>query len=147
MSASDRTGRGARVAAWVAARTPEPPVSLAERVGSLYVRGAVPEPEAPTAEGCVDAAARAVGALIADGATSRHTALDLLAADALATYAFELASERPEELPARTREAMTRFAALAARGPSGVTAPEPPVVPSPVGPSAGDPAVGSAAGA
>jgi hypothetical protein len=61
----------------------------------------------------VSAAARAVGALIADGATSRRTALDLLAADALATYAFELASERPESLAMLADEAMRRFAALA----------------------------------
>ena len=103
-----------RVARWVAARTPEPPVALAERVGALYARGAAPEADAPTAAGCVDAAAHAVGALIADGATSRPTALDLLAADALATYAFELASERPESLATLADEAMRRFAALAA---------------------------------
>jgi hypothetical protein len=102
------------VAAWVAARTPEPPVTLAERVGALYAQGAAPAVEAPTADGCVDAAAKAVGALIADGATSRHTALDLLAADALATYAFELASERPDGLATLADEAMRRFAALAA---------------------------------
>ena len=105
---------GERVAAWVAARTPEPPVALAERIGALYARGTAPASVAPTAAGCVDAAAHAVGALIADGATSRRTALDLLAADALATYAFELASERPDSLATLADEAMRRFAALAA---------------------------------
>ena len=111
---SAREAAGARVAAWVAARTPEPPVALAERVGALYARATTPGTDTPTAEGCVDAAAHAVGALLADGATSRHTALDLLAADALATYAFELASERPDSLAALADEAMRRFAALAA---------------------------------
>jgi hypothetical protein len=113
MRATDERDTAARVAGWVAARTPEPPVTLAGRVGALYARGTVPDPEAPTAAGCVSAAARAVGALIADGATSRRTALDLLAADALATYAFELASERPESLAMLADEAMRRFAALA----------------------------------
>ena len=65
------------------------------------------------------AAAHAVGALIADGATSRRTALDLLAADALATYAFELASERPESLATLADAAMRRFAALAVPPSSG----------------------------
>ena len=102
------------MAAWVSARTPEPPAALAERVGALYARAAAHDEPAPTADGCVHAAAHAVGALIADGATSRSTALDLLAADALATYAFELASERPDTLAALADEAMRRFAALAA---------------------------------
>jgi alanyl-tRNA synthetase len=52
-----------------------------------------------SAERCVHAAARVVGALIASGATSRASALDLLAADALATLAFERASVAPQALP------------------------------------------------
>ncbi|MDF1503048.1 hypothetical protein PYV61_08850, partial [Roseisolibacter sp. H3M3-2] len=75
--------------------------------------GVAPEP-APSPGRCVEAAARAGGALIADGATSPARALDLLAADALATYAFELASERPDTLGALADDAMRRFAALAA---------------------------------
>jgi hypothetical protein len=114
------TADGARVAAWVATRTPEPPPALAQRVGALYAAGAADAgadataSDLPTAGGCIDAAARAVGELIADGATSRATALDLLAADALATYAFELASARPDTLAALAEDAMRRFAALAA---------------------------------
>jgi hypothetical protein len=123
MSGSDHGETAARVKGWVAARTPEPPVTLAERVGALYARGTGPEPDAPTAAGCVAAAAHAVGALIADGATSRRTALDLLAADALATYAFELASERPESLGTLADAAMRRFAALAVPPSSGDVAP------------------------
>jgi hypothetical protein len=97
-------------AAWLASRTPVPPGALASRIGALYGAGSAPM----SAERCVDAAALAVGALLADGATSRASALDLLAADALATYAFELASDRPRELAALADAAMRRFAALAA---------------------------------
>jgi hypothetical protein len=101
-------------AAWVASRTPAPPASLANRIGSLYDAG-TNDAEAPlSAERCVEAAARTVGALLSGGATSRATALDLLAADALATYAFELASDRPHELAAIADAAMRRFARLAA---------------------------------
>lgn len=103
-------------AAWVAGRTPPPPPSLAARIGALYDAAAIGPSASVSAERCVDAAERAVGALLADGATSRATALDLLAADALATYAFELASESPRELAALADAAMRRFAALAAAG-------------------------------
>ncbi|GLC27508.1 hypothetical protein [Roseisolibacter agri] len=100
-------------AAWVSERAPTPPPLLTSRIAALY-DGAPPDDRAAvSAEQCVDAAARAVGALLTDGATSRATALDLLAADALATYAFELASERPQELAALADAAMRRFAALA----------------------------------
>jgi hypothetical protein len=105
---------GATAAAWAEARTPAPPRSLAARIGALYAAaGGAPEPS-PSPERCVEAAARAAGALIGGGATSRASALDLLAADALATYAFELASERPESLGPLADDAMRRFAALAA---------------------------------
>ena len=103
------------IAAWVADRTPAPPPPLlATRIAALYDAAPQDHPTAVSAARCVDAAARAVGALLADGATSRATALDLLAADALATYAFELASERPQELAALADAAMLRFAALGA---------------------------------
>jgi hypothetical protein len=69
---------------------------------------------------CVSAAEAVVARLVDANATSRGSALDLLAADALATYAFELASEQPA-LPAGTdarRDASV--AALAHRGPAEV---------------------------
>ncbi|MGZ8375692.1 MAG: hypothetical protein ACXWZS_08845 [Gemmatirosa sp.] len=103
-------------AAWLASRTPAAPASLADRIGALYGAESGDPHDAMSAERCVDAAAMTVGALLADGATSRATALDLLAADALATYAFELASDRPHELAALADAAMRRFAALAAPG-------------------------------
>jgi len=44
---------------------------------------------------------------------SRGTALDLLAADALVTHAFECAADSPESLPAMAEAAMRRIAMLA----------------------------------
>jgi hypothetical protein len=52
-------------------------------------------------------------ALRREGCTCRAQALELLAADALVTYAFEAASEEPEALAARADEAMRRIAELA----------------------------------
>lgn len=99
--------------AWLAEREPVPPASLARRVAELYEAGAGGAGD-PAPARCVEAAARAVGTLIAERATTRASALDLLAADALATYAFELASEQPETLGALADDAMRRFAALGA---------------------------------
>jgi len=65
------------------------------------------------AETLLAAGERLVGSLLDEEATSRGSALDLLAADALVTYAFEAASERPGELAAQCRAAMVRIAALA----------------------------------
>ena len=109
------TGRLAT--AWLSDVVPPPPASLAARVAEHL--GDVPFASVPdAAQRCVDAAERVVGQLLDANDTSRGSALDLLAADALATYAFELASEAPESLPALTGAAMTRFAALATRAPA-----------------------------
>jgi hypothetical protein len=43
----------------------------------------------------------------------RAAALDLLAADALATYAFEAAADDPDAIPARARAAMARLSSFA----------------------------------
>lgn len=51
--------------------------------------------------------------LIGADCTSRNCALDLLAADALVTYAFELAGDDPARIEVRAELATARFAALA----------------------------------
>lgn len=124
------TGRLAT--AWLSDVEPAPPASLAARVAEHL--GDAPFESVPeAARRCVDSAERVVARLLDADDTTRGSALDLLAADALATYAFELAAEAPESLPALTGEAMARFAALAARGPrTGV-------------PASGDPADGEPA--
>jgi hypothetical protein len=101
------------LAAWLDARRPAPPPELRARVDAA-LGAALHGAPGDAATACLDAAERLVRDLVREHATSRDSALDLLAADALVTYAFEAASERPGELPARARDAMVRFAALGA---------------------------------
>ena len=51
--------------------------------------------------------------LLAIDCAMRDRALDLLAVDALVTYAFEAAAEHPESLAQRATTAMSSIAALA----------------------------------
>ncbi|MDZ7581626.1 MAG: hypothetical protein U5R30_13705 [Deltaproteobacteria bacterium] len=53
--------------------------------------------------------------LLHDGQTARDGALELLAADALATYAFEAEGDAPSDLDARCSWAMRFFSAIADR--------------------------------
>jgi len=55
--------------------------------------------------------------LLSADCTSRECALDLLAADALVTYAFELAGDDPLRIEARAELATMRLAALANTSP------------------------------
>jgi len=64
--------------------------------------------EAPTADLCLGAAARALDALLSENRFDRESALDLLAIDALTTYAYEYASQ--------TRDSEKALQALAERG-------------------------------
>ena len=68
----------------------------------------------PTADTLVDVASSAMAALLPDGCLTRSSALDLLAVDALVTYAFEAAASDPEQLDDTARQALARIAALAA---------------------------------
>ena len=68
---------------------------------------------APTPELCLAAGERLLDAALAGDERSRATALDLLAADALVTRAFELAAGHPE-LERLAEAAMRRIAAHAA---------------------------------
>jgi hypothetical protein len=64
-------------------------------------------------EAYLEAAERLLGALLRDGCTSRESALDLLVADALVTYAFEAASDEPSRIIERAHRAMVRIASFA----------------------------------
>jgi hypothetical protein len=100
-------------AGWLDACEPPPPPALESRLRAEL--GASPPQRAGEASlAYVDAAAALLARLLDGGCTSRETALDLLTADALVTYAFEAASEDPDALDARARDAMTRISALAA---------------------------------
>lgn len=98
---------------WVSTREPAPPHALAERLDVLIaphdLDGADP------ADVLLDVALALLTDLLREGSTSRQTALDLLAADALVTYAFEAASDDPLRLDARAGAAMARLSELATR--------------------------------
>jgi len=102
------------VDAWLAGRAPAPPAALAERLRALAAAHA-PSAEggAAAADALLVAAEDVLRRLLREGCGARQSALDLLVADALATYAFEAAAEDPAELPARAERAMIRIAALA----------------------------------
>lgn len=100
------------VGEWLATRTPAPPAPLAARVrealGSALALDASALPDVALGE-----AERLLGALLGDRAAGRERALDLLAADALVTYAFEAASDAPASIERRADAAMRRLSALA----------------------------------
>ena len=99
--------------AWLLGRDPAPPASLAERLRVVLGRLYPESRAAPSAEVYLATGERLLAELLRDGCASRESALDLLTADALVTYAFEAASAEPALLDRRAQEAMTRIAALA----------------------------------
>ncbi len=98
---------------WLATRTPAPPPQLMHRVREALGH-ATDDDARLTADRCLDAAERVVAQLLRDGRTGRDSAADLLAADALVTYAFEAASGGPGALADRAHDAMVRLARLGA---------------------------------
>lgn len=100
------------LAAWLDARRPIPPEALRARIDAALGAGLHAE-ITDAAETLLTAGETLVRALLVEDATSRESAIDLLAADALVTYAFEAASEQPADLARRAATAMARIAALA----------------------------------
>jgi len=92
---------------WLANREPSPPRVLRERVEELAL--AVPELPDDPAGSLLAAAESALARLARRPPEDRVTALDLLAVDALVTYAMECAARTPDELPAVSKRAMTRL--------------------------------------
>lgn len=91
------------VSEWIGQREPAPPPALAARVQRLAEEA--PEGMA-IPEAMIAVSALVLRRLLDRGETARDSALELLAADALATYAFEAQGETPEELDARCTWAM-----------------------------------------
>lgn len=92
------------VRAWLSSRTPEAPAALTARLLDLLGASA----DAPAADATaifIEAARTALGRIVAEERFAREGALDLLAADALMTYAYEHASEAG--LPAPALEALS----------------------------------------
>lgn len=98
---------------WLAHREPSPPRVLRERIEALAL--AVPERETDPAGTLIDAAEAALGGLAIRPPDDRTTALDLLAVDALVTYALEWTAEHPEDLPRLSERAMSRLSRVAVR--------------------------------
>jgi hypothetical protein len=101
------------VVEWLGEREPAPPdallLRLREALGADAGRDA-----GDAAAACLAAGERLLARVLHEGEASRDHALDLLAADALVTYAFEAASARPVALPALATQAMARMASLGA---------------------------------
>lgn len=99
---------------WIARAEPAAPPALAARV--IAVLDAHPAWERLSA---ADALTRAGEALLQvvlghqESDPARDVALELLAADACVTWAFEAAAAEPGTLPARAQEAMQRIAEVA----------------------------------
>ena len=107
---NDAPGLGDRatVGAWLASRTPPPPPllrsRLTEALGDALARDAT-----ETERLCLEAAERVLGRLFDDDAATRQEAVDLLAADALVTYALEYAAEHPDDFERHASGAIERF--------------------------------------
>lgn len=99
------------IADWLVEREPAPPEALLRRLrealGSDARRDA-----SEASELCLAAGERLLAAVLREDEASRDYALDLLAADALVTYAFEAASSAPRALSERATRAMSSIAAL-----------------------------------
>jgi len=101
----------ATVGGWLASRMPAPPDLLRSRI--MIALGAAAERDVADTEGvCLEAAERVLSGLFLDGSGERHEAADLLAADALVTYALEFAAESPAAFGERATRAIERFAHL-----------------------------------
>lgn len=115
---SASAARATELVAWLERRSEPAPASLRPRLAEA-VRAT---PEA-SGESLVELSSRAGEQLLAkvltDGCAARSAASDLLAADALVTYAFEVAAEGGEmsapAIEASAARAMVRIAALGAK--------------------------------
>lgn len=98
---------------WVAAREPAPPATLAARLQALLPGEARTTDASAAPAMLVEAAAAIIARLLQEGATTRGSALDLLVADALATYACEAQTDDPATLDARCTWAMHHLSTIA----------------------------------
>ena len=98
--------------AWLADREPRAPDALRERLDALV--SAHPEWEAlPLPEALLAAGEQLLQQVLVAPGRLRSTAVDLLAADAAVTYAFEAAADEPGRLVELAEGAVKRIAAVA----------------------------------
>lgn len=100
------TGESVRLADWLASRTPSPPPALAARIAASVGDASASRAALP---GTLVEHALGFLKLIGD---ARESADDLLAADALITYAMEAATENCQQLDALAADAAKRIASI-----------------------------------
>ena len=99
--------------AWLTSRTPAAPADLVDCVRALFKEH--PEWNAlHRADAFIAASEELLRRVLGHSCAARSSALDLLAADACVTYAFEAAADEPGTIAARAESAMRRIAAIAA---------------------------------
>ena len=112
---SEGPAHGAALIAWLQRRAEAAPPSLRPRLAES-VRAVADAGGGSLVELSSRAGERLLARLLADGCRSRSAAPDLLAADAMVTYAFEAAAEDESmsaaAIGASAALAMTRIAAL-----------------------------------
>jgi hypothetical protein len=96
---------------WLGARDPQPPAELADRIRSV-LGSDTSLPIENGAECFLSTAERIVRRSIAEELPGREAALDLLVADALVTYAFELTAGSGGDLVTVSRSALRRLGAM-----------------------------------
>jgi len=98
---------------WLAARQPEAPPALTQCVRELLESH--PEWEQlPRVDAFIEASEVLLRRVLEGGAIARANALDLLAADACVTWAFEAAADEPASIAGRAERATNGIAAIAA---------------------------------
>jgi hypothetical protein len=102
------------VGAWLESRVPPAPAALAGRVRAA-LGGRWMQDAGETHAVCEAAAEELLASLLSARETGRESALDLLAADALVTYAFEHAASAGLDLEAESTGVMQRIAEIGAR--------------------------------
>jgi len=95
---------------WLAQRDSASPPALASRVRAIATEASAPEAGASPAAALVHATGAVLERLLRDRETARTSALELLAADALATYAMEALGDQPALLESQCEQAMRFFA-------------------------------------
>ena len=99
---------------WLDSRGEQAPAALKARIGQLV--DAHPEWEQlPIPEALIAASEVLMAGVLVLPERDRRTALDLLAADACVTYAFEAAAETPELLVGLAERSMQHMAQLVER--------------------------------
>jgi hypothetical protein len=99
-------------AAWVRSHGADAPAALLARVDAILA--ADPSlASLPVADALLKASETLLAAVLAGEGEGREVALDLLAADACVTWAFEAAAADPSSLSARAERSMQRVAEVA----------------------------------